>query len=401
MSDLTYVPGAPWPPQAAPGKSPLLFAPELLLWMAALVSFPFYVMSSGSMQISSVLLLLTMAATLLQLRRRGLPLFSAESLPLVKMLAAFVFYAAVLSLVWAIVLSDLDVAAAPGYYTFNLMVVILVTSLYRLHGLRLIRLTRWVIFGSIALQFCLSFTFADRGFRELLFFNNANQLGYYALVCASIMALPLRAGSSRLQQIVFSIGILMCTWLALLSLSKAATISTVVFLFLAGSRNWIQLWIGSMVVLMLMTFDLDQVTTRVDNLTVRFESFGEEGGDETFEGRGYDRIWENPEMLIVGAAEHGNYRWANSDQNIELHSTIGTLVFSYGIPGVLLMGGFLAVILRTGGWRIVPFMIPEFMFSVTHMGLRFVMTWVYFLMLFLVALEWRRERQSSSAALLQ
>ena len=374
------------------------FGTELFWWAAGLISFPFYLLDKGSMQLSSVCFLFAAAACYYRFFNERRSPVEKHAAPLLILMGAFVIYSALVGFTWAALLSDAQVATPPIYYLFNLIIVFLVLSLYARYGGDIITITRWIVFASVLLQFLLSFFFAKAAFREMLFFKNANQLGYFSLVCASILALPLDRGRSAIRDALFSIGILMCLWLALLTVSKAATVSCVAFLLLSAARNRFQLAFGALAVVVILFSNASIIEQRITNLETRFESFGSGagggGGDDNLEGRGYDRIWEHPELLVLGAGELANYRWDSFSKTGELHSSVGTVVFSYGIPGTLLMAGFIGFIVRRGGWRIVPYMIPELLFSVTHMGLRFVMTWVYFVMLFLVATEWRLDRNA-------
>lgn len=365
---------------------------EFALWALAMLTFPFYIFGKGNVQISSMILVLLFVA-LLARQSRGvrLPLPPGGSRPL-GLVAAFVSYSLIVTLVWAVILSHTGSLIIPAFYAFDLLVFGSVLVMYALHGVRFLKWTRWVLLTSVFLQFVLSFFFANYGFRERLFFANANQLGYYGLVCASIFALPL-PGERGWRQSVFMIGILMCMWLALLSLSKAAMISTAIFLVLSASRRPLQLIVGSLVVTALVLGGHDVVEHRIDNLQARVASFGQAGGgsDDNLEGRGYDRIWENPQMLVLGAAEGANDRWDSFSKTGEIHSTFGTIAFSYGIPGLLIMGAFFFSLLRPAALVMLPFLLPELIFSLTHMSLRFVMTWTYFAMLFCVGLEVRKE----------
>ena len=372
------------------------FGAELFWWAAGLISFPFYLLDKGSMQLSSVFFLFAATASYYRFYREHRSPIQRHAAPLLMLMGSFVIYSIFVGFTWAALLSDPQVATPPIYYLFNLSIVFLVLSLYTRYGGDIITITRWIVFASVLLQFVLSLFVAKSMFREMLFFKNANQLGYFALVCASILALPLDRGRSALRDAMFSLGILMCLWLALLTVSKAATVSCVAFLILSSARNRFQLAFGLLTAVIIVFSNASVIETRFANLETRFESFGSGagggGGDDNLEGRGYDRIWEHPELLVLGAGELANYRWDSFSKTGELHSSVGTVVFSYGIPGTLLMAGFIGFIVRRGGWRIVPYMVPELLFSVTHMGLRFVMTWVYFIMLFLVATEWQRDR---------
>ena len=73
----------------------------------------------------------------------------------------------------------------------------------------------------------------------------------------------------------------------------------------------------------------DNQLTKV--LISRFDSdlLNENDNDNNLEARNYNRIWENPEYLILGAGESGLGRFGN-DTN-EIYSTFGSILFSYGL----------------------------------------------------------------------
>lgn len=394
------------PPAAPPGRQQ--WGWDEVLWVAAMMSFPFYFGPKGGIQISSVILAMLFAALISRTAREGISLPRGGRL-LLGIFAVFFLWSLLVNFSWVIVLSDPEPLIFPAYYIFNGFVLFAVLAMYANHGTRFVEITRWALLASIALQFILSFMFANRGFREMLFFNSANQLGYYALICCSIFSLPVNSSKKLVSQIPWVAGMLMCLWLATLSLSKAATLSCAIFLLLSSIRRPIQLLIAASVAIGLVATAWDQVGHRVENLLVRYESLGdrgEEGSDDNAEGRGYDRIWLYPEMVVLGAGEGGNYRWSETavaqmrggTTKMELHSSIGTIMFSYGIPGMLLAGAFFLSVLRPAFFFILPFALPELAYSFTHMSLRFVMTWVYFAMLYVIGLEYAKGRLLASGA---
>jgi hypothetical protein len=97
-----------------------------------------------------------------------------------------------------------------------------------------------------------------------------------------------------------------------------------------------------------------------------------------FEQRGYDRIWNNKEQVILGAAEGTRARWRDTTRikTAEIHSSAGTLLFSYGIPGIVLFGVFLFRLMRGVRMRYAFMLLPPLLYSVAHQGLRFTMFWV-------------------------
>jgi hypothetical protein len=122
----------------------------------------------------------------------------------------------------------------------------------------------------------------------------------------------------------------------------------------------------------------------VEKVERRFQSFGEHD-DDSVQGRGYDRIWLHPEYVFVGAGEGAPGRLTSHGRDQELHSTWGTLLFSYGITGFLLFLVMLAVIFYRAPWRHMLYFLPIALYGLTHQGLRFSMLWVFFGLVFGVA----------------
>jgi hypothetical protein len=93
------------------------------------------------------------------------------------------------------------------------------------------------------------------------------------------------------------------------------------------------------------------------------------------EGRGYDRIWNHPWHLAFGAGE-GAYGRFRSGYLGEMHSSVGTLLFSYGIAGCLLLIFFLILVIKQNKFTEYFILIPLLIYSLTHMGLRFSYFWI-------------------------
>ncbi len=90
------------------------------------------------------------------------------------------------------------------------------------------------------------------------------------------------------------------------------------------------------------------------SVTQRFSSIGKKSSD-SLEGRGYDRIWRYKQNLLFGAGEGADYRFGRA---IEMHSTLGTVLFSYGMPGFLFFCRFLCALYKVGGPRWFKYVLP-------------------------------------------
>ena len=104
-------------------------------------------------------------------------------------------------------------------------------------------------------------------------------------------------------------------------------------------------------------------------VTERLENIGGQA-DDLLAGRGYDRIWRYPEHLVVGAGEGAAWRFGTSTNYLELHSTFGTVLFSYGFVGFCLFMVLLWVMLRRAPLAHMLYSLPLWAYGLTHQGLR-------------------------------
>jgi hypothetical protein len=236
--------------------------------------------------------------------------------------------------------------------------------------------------------------FPASAFRGVGTFNNPNQLGYWGLLVAACW---LVARADR-KLGALDLGVLvMVGYLVAVSLSKAGMIAFGLLLILAvfgqGLRSrssigafallaiGIQLWWAMPDTLQVRTTDVISQGP-LEKVVKRFESLGKHG-DDSVAGRGYDRIWRHPEYLLLGAGEGITYRLLKrGDRFNELHSTWGTLLFSYGVAGSLSFVAMLVVIFRRAPWRHFSYFVPIVLYGLTHQGLRFSMLWVFFGLVF-------------------
>jgi hypothetical protein len=345
----------------------------MLLWSLFLIFFPFYVGPSGLPQPADCLIIILLP--MLLARWNGNMLDMGRTF---KVLLLFTAYAILLNLMWSFALGAFSInlkqgfLLSPTFYIYNSLLLFCFVLLYQRYGIWFLWVTMRVTLLSVALQVAISFMVSGYGLRASLLFNNPNQLGYYALLCACLLLL----GMKRLQMSTLSVtlGLTGCCYLALMSASKAA-LGSIALLGIALLFSRLRTMIIATVVLAVLALTSNPFSRALEKAQFRIENDQSHG---LLEERGYDRVIEHPEYWIFGSGEGDYQRFADTTVigSHELHSSAATLFFSYGIIGLGLFGAFLWLALRGVSGRMFVILVPGFAYGMVHSGMRFALMWV-------------------------
>lgn len=378
----------------------VLANPDLLLWVSALIFAPFYVFPSGLPQpgdMPNAFLILF----LLALRRTKIP---KEAWLTVGAIAAFVGWVVTINTYWMVLERNATQRNPvnpifPLFYVYNAGVFLSGLCLYQKYKQEFLRYTfNGIAISAITLLVLAPFKMGG-GTRTALFFNNPNQLGYFALCSATILVLI--ATRVRINSLYLSTSIFACLFMTLVSLSKSAMIGFGMLLFLTvlsprvGARAVMPLLIATGLLIGIgMATPLGEklITKPMKRLETLAKASG--GDDGLNEERGYSRILLNPEYTILGAAEGSYYRFKGPFKN-EIHSSYGTLVFAYGIPGTLAFLALLIFIHWPGGLPTLLIMLPNLVYGFHHQGLRSTLLWVMMAVVLITGVDLQRAKKSA------
>ena len=371
----------------------LLGSPVLMVWCVFIVTIPFYIFESGLPQPGNLLSL-----TLLPFAFKHKRLLSPNLRRTFRALANFVIWVCVVNFGWALVLGKwgIEYTVFPFYYLFNLAVFFIAFVAYQRYGELFVRLTLYCVLVAVFAQVAASILFMRvAGHRGQLFFNNPNQLGYYALLAACVIASAQRR--LKLGMVLSSVALMGCAYLALVSASRAALIGIALLFVLLVFSNPRIIVIASLVVLATMALGgpladaIDSAQSRMDEVQSRVgKSFAQE--------RGYDRLWTYKEYLVIGAGEGETSRFSDPSkpqQINEIHSSAATILFSYGVVGSLLFIAFFYSSIRGAPIRLVVILIPTLGYTLAHQGLRFTMFWVLIIVFIIVKVPVRVPRSTA------
>ena len=349
---------------------------DLVLWCLFLLLFPFYLFNSGSPQPADWVMGLLLGGVLFG-RAAALPKSTRD---VIQVFGWFAWYAVTLNIIWSAALATLIPILFGFYYVYNVGILVVCPLLFLRNPRTFLRATFLALLFAVVFE-VLFVTVVGSGFRSTGTFNNPNQLGYFSVLAASILLLV----GERLQvRSIYRLPIYgSVLYLAAMSLSKAALGAVLVLLLLDGLRRpkASVMFVVGLGLFVVLASDLPDLFASV------FARLGQPQIDDTFAMRGYDRILRNPGYLVFGAGE-GAYRHFQSVLvGMEMHSSIGTLLFSYGVPGLLLFLLGLGRTLRVAGWSAGRYLLPALAYGVTHQGLRFSLFWVLVSLVVVVGTE--------------
>ncbi len=295
-----------------------------------------------------------------------------------KSLLLLLIWIAVVNFTWALLTNKLNMAIPITYYLFNVIVVI-TTYAVRIKNPALF--DRYLIIAMrIAIVVQLVAVLLDANFRPLGTFQNPNQLADWGVVVLSVY-LVIRRNESFWSDLPF---LLIVTYCVIASLSRAGAAAAIVMLMAwfwmilkTPFRRIVGVFFG--ILLVIGALQTNYVTKFLRQSATAEDFELRAAGDDTSlaEERNYDRITEFYEYTILGAGEGFYARFEPATVTaIEIHSSFGTMLFSYGIVGLFLFCTFLYQVMRALPISLGMYLLPSLVYGVTHQGLRFSFFWV-------------------------
>lgn len=349
----------------------LLREPVLVVWALYVASIPIYVGESGLPQPGNALLFILLPLALKGWNGK----LRAVVLQTLKPLFWFVAWVFIVNFGWAAIQWEWGVGKYvlhPLYYAFNAAMFLTAQLIYQRHGPVFIRVTGYVVVVVVLILVVASFFVRNDLSRPTLSFNNPNQLGYYALLAACLIALVQRI--AKMGIVTASIALMGCTYLSVLSASRAATAGIGILFVLLVFSNPRLIIVGIIAAVGLLAVG-GPVADSMD-YEQRRALFERDKDSDLVEERGYDRLWNYKEHLLLGAGEGDFERFSAPGMEREIHSSAATVLFSYGIVGTVLFFLFVIRVIGRAHFRAIVMLVPPFAYTIAHQGLRFTMLWV-------------------------
>ncbi|MCR9477923.1 hypothetical protein NB532_16105 [Vibrio antiquarius] len=361
---------------------------------------PLYLWSSGLPQISDFLSILGILCFIVYSLKNKV-CFSNDKKMILNIFCFFVLYTWVINISLSIIYSNPEAIKTSIYYTYNLtyafVLIITIETIYSKNN-NILMVNHFVLlslFIGLILVSLLLILPPDYGTRYSLTFNNPNQLASYVMLISVILvffSIDYRRLVTYKYKTLTLIALMLMIIVSIASQSVAAIFAVVMASILFVNFMYVgyqKVVLFFLVFILFIYFISSNIDYYFSEVMVRMDDkISTSSIDEFFKERGYDRIFNHLDLIIFGAGE-GIYSRLNSFiiddyYQLELHSTFGNILFSYGLFGFLL---FLLVIIRMccknlNYMFILMFMMP---YLLTHNLIRQPLFW-FFLMVPLILL---------------
>ena len=351
---------------------------RLAIWFFYLILFPIQLLPQGGLQLADYILLIGIASLIFRIIfQKSNIIFNNIYL---KGAFFFTFYSLVVSFIFFIVYSDYKFLLAPFNYIYCFLCLYFVADLTRKE--LFFKITYISLIITLVIQLILFFNTGlnyDSG-RCMIMFKNPNQLGFWGLIVLLILVLINNNIFLKRPFLLYG-AMLLSSFFIIVSISQAAIITLILLLLLLLFRKRPVILISSIVFISFLTFYYLNTSKFEENpytnaIFTRFENdlFNEDDTDNNLEGRSYNRISQNSVYLIFGAGESGLNRFGYNTN--EIHSTFGSLLFSYGLLGFLIFCiPLLSISLKSYSINSVIFLI-FLIVTLTHNVIRWPLFWV-------------------------
>ena len=371
----------------APAQAPVKLSVFLIGWVLFLFLNPIYVNASGEPQPSDFL---TVLFLVFMVTGYGFRIPVHRDLYLVGYL--FLMWVATVNTLWWLQLGERQLILSSLYFVFNFGIVVFILGLAHTHGPAFATVTRLALMATLVGELAYVLVTGTDGWRAIGTFNYPNQLGYWNLL--SVASLLVLKGERRLTNAdLLVLGAAVMT--TFLSGSRGALLG--LFALIGVALVWRGLdsrW-GSILGLLALGLVATLVVAGFSLEPGAFDRLVEEivppgsldrlnpsanHRNVDIASRGYDRLWLYPEHLVLGAGEGAYARFdlsALPRAHLEMHSAFGTILFSYGMPGLAIFGLLFWRVFRRAQFSHFLYFLPVCFYNLTHQGIRFSMFWVF------------------------
>lgn len=359
-------------PHEIPEKILGSFSYRLILsaWFLFVILSPFYIFDSGLPQPADLIIAPFCALAIILFFLKSSLTIDRVFTPLILMCGL----CGAINSIYALSIGDIRFAYAVLYYVFNAAVFAATCILFTSRPESMRHIARMAVIGAVLLEAGWILLTGDHASaRETGSFNNPNQLGYWALLSAAcLVTVTYRQKMTWVDVAV----LILCGFIVMESLSRAAIIAFVpVFLAVMFGQSISVTVKTALAAFICLTIAVQFLAAAP--VIERMDFFAHHDPYK-FAERGYQRLSEFPHYMIFGAGEGAYWRFGDPARpDLEIHSGLATLLFSYGLFGLALFLTVLYGIFRRAPLLLLLPLGGVMLYGLTHQHIRFTGFWIY------------------------
>jgi hypothetical protein len=346
---------------------------QLTSWFLYLLLFPFQLFPPGSPQIADLPMMIGVFSIFFEK-------WFIDNY--IKSLSYFVFYSILVGIFYSIIYYDIEFLKSPLNYFYCLTSLVFVSQIAN-HS-KFISSTIFAIFISLLIQL---YVFKSVGFNEeearfILYFNNPNQLGLWALSLLLFLSFIFQTYKyKKSTKYILIISFILCILFISLSISQAAILSTgliIISIIINYFRYKLIFILLPIIILFSSLFNTELLNSDMKiliNIQNRVNNeINEDDGDNGLDGRNYTRLLNYAEYLFLGAGEARVNRFGND--GLEIHSTYANILFSYGIFGLIFVILPIINFIKRKSLILIMLLGSYLIFTLVHNTFRWPLFWI-------------------------
>ncbi len=322
---------------------------EILLYIFLMLK-PYYIFSSGTIQIGDIFLIF--AFLLFLINSKNSKKRVTETIKSNIYYFFFLILVVMINTCYYIFYENADFLKYSMYYIFNFFVIILFS--YENRNEIFWKNISNIMKFNIIIQLVLFLANIGRyytGSRYMGTFNDPNQFGYFILVSYCILFLCNKNKNNFVYLII-------AIFLILQSSSTGMMLGIGIYVILEffekmkklptlikNYKNRIILLIIASIIcipIIYANFNSNVIKSTISKFSIvtRFEekiNKSHNTNGNLLQERGYDRLWLYPQYILFGAGEGYFARWTLAYHQLEFHATLPSILFYYGITALVLI----------------------------------------------------------------
>ncbi len=322
---------------------------EILLCIYLLLK-PYYIFSSGGLQIGDVVL--TVAFFFFIFNNGKIKKLVTRN----KKFLLFVFLTFVINVIYYFAYYKFKFIISSLYYVFNIFIIFLFTEFMQED--KKLKIMGNIVKVNIVLQLIIFILGLGRYYNSTRYmgtFNDPNQFAYYIFTSYLILHMIAIKLKDRSGKFIF---LLLSILLIVFSSSTGMTLGIGIFFILEMcnviikiplliKKNFGKIFPSVLIIVLIVSIfgifinkiQIENINYKLDNITVlsrikdklsRIDFDNDDSGLTIWEERGYDKIYNQPYVILYGSgeAEYGRFVAAHDG---EIHATLPSILFYYGI----------------------------------------------------------------------